>query len=179
MASRASSSFSIADSPSSGYAECASTSAGDHFETQCTFRRERQLVFGGLAIHQITRSARQISTRPIAPALLRSSPTTKSKAEIFHAFAQELLGGGDHGRNNALRVAGAASPDIFGVLARWKEGRDGVHVRRERHDGLAPGREDVEPPCLDVHALDAAAVRPRRASTDGRRDTTRPAIRCR
>ena len=61
--------------------------------------------------------------------------------------------------DDALGVAGAASPDVLVVLARGEERRHGIDVGGERDDQrLAPLGEDVEAPRLDFDALDAAAV---------------------
>lgn len=49
----------------------------------------------------------------------------------INSFAAETLRGGDLGGDDAFGVAGAAAVDASGVLGRWDEGRDGVHVRGE------------------------------------------------
>ena len=64
----------------------------------------------------------------------------------------------DHRRDDAFGVAGAAPPDMLGVLARRDERRHRIDVRRQRDaKTVAPLREHVEAARLHFHALHAAA----------------------
>ena len=70
---------------------------------------------------------------------------------------QKALDRLDHGRGDAVGVAGPAAPDEFVVLTRWDERRHGVHVCREHNLRLAPPCPDVVAAGLDFLSFDRAA----------------------
>ena len=139
----------------------------DDFVTQHALGRRGQLVFGGLAVDEVARAARVFGGGVGAGAVALFAHD-EQQAEIAHAGGQQAFGGDDHGGDDALGVGRAAAPDAVGVLARGKEGRHGVHVRRERDHRLAPLGEDVEAIALDRAALDASRRCARPGARDGR-----------
>ena len=99
---------------------------------------------------------RGFAAATFAPALLRSSPTTKSKSEICSAGVEKFFCGGNHRGDDSLRIAGTASPNEFGVFDRGKKRRDSIHVRRKRDDRLAPARKYIVAIWLDRDVFEAA-----------------------
>ena len=146
----------MADSPSSGYAECARRPVAVDFVAQNALGRESQLIFGGLAIDQEARTAR-IARGCKCSGAVAFFTDDEEQAEIFCARSEQLFGGADHGGNDAFGVGGAAAPDAIVVFARRKEGRHGVQMRGERDERGSPVREDVETMRLDGAAFDLAA----------------------
>ena len=116
--------------------------ARDQLVAQRAFRPKRELVFSGLAVDDVFRSARMLRgmMRAGAVALLADH---EQQPEIAHAFFEQALRRSDHRSDDALGVAGAASPDEFIVFARRHEGRHGIHVGRERDDRIAETGENV------------------------------------
>ena len=84
------------------------------------------------------RAPRGFAAATFAPALLRSSPTTKSNPKFVVAGVEKFFRSGDHRGDDAFRVARPAPPNKFRVFERRKERRHGIHVRGKRDDGLAP-----------------------------------------
>lgn len=65
-----------------------------------------------------------------------------------------MLGGAEHGGDDALHVTRAAAVDKLVILAGSEEGRHGVQVRGERHGRIvAEAGENVEPVLLDLDLL--------------------------
>ena len=150
---------------------------GADLVAQRALAAERELVFGGLAVDDVARAARRLGgfVGAGAVALLADH---EEQAEAAMAIFEQRLDGLDHAGDDALGVAGAASPDELVVLARGEEGRDGIDVGGEGDDQrLAPLGEDVEAARLDFDALDVAVVVARRGARGSRRGSCRRAPR--
>src|SRR5258708_2052830 len=130
----------------------------DELVSQGAFRAESELVFGGLAVNEESRAARLFGGSKGASAVALFADNEK-QSEIAAAVFEEPLGGGDHGGDDALGIAGSASPDALVIFARGEEWGNGVHVSRQGDvRTVAPLREDVEAARLDFHALDSASM---------------------
>ena len=114
-----------------------------------------------------------------APALLRSSPTTNSSARLVWPASSKFAHGEDHGRDDALGIASAASPDVLVVFARREERRHGVHVRGERDRWLAPPGENVVAPAARRGSARHGRHTARPSPTGGRRARRPSALRSR
>ncbi len=99
---------------------------------------------------------RGFAAATFAPALLRSSPTTKRSPKFVSARVEKFFCGGDHRGDDSLCVARTASPNEFSVFERRKKRRDSIHVRRKRDDRFAPARKYVVAIRLDRDAFKAA-----------------------
>src|SRR5580704_10983583 len=78
-----------------------------------------------------------------APALLRSSPTTKSKPKLRTPAASNFSAAAIMLAMMPLASA-EPTPDEIWIFAGCEEGRPGIHVRRQGDERDAPVREDVE-----------------------------------
>ena len=141
-------------------------SVGGDFVAQHSLCSERELVFSWLAIDQKYREPRGLAAATFAPALLRSSPTTKSSPKFVAPESRSFSAARNHRRDDAFRVAGAASPNEIGVFERREKRRDSIHVRRKGDDGLAPARKYIV-----AIWLDRACVRGGRNVRDARNDS--------
>ena len=126
----------------------------DDFETQRAFRPERQLVLGRFAVDDELRTPRVLRRRERARTVALLAHHEQQPDVALPGFEQ-LAHREDHGRDDALGIAGAASPNVLVILARRKERRHGVHVRGERDRWLAPPGEYVIAPRLHWHQLNA------------------------
>src|ERR1039458_2536018 len=80
-------------------------------------------------------------------------------SEVAYAAFEQRLGGGEHGGDDALGVARAASPDVVAVFTGGDERRHGIHVSGERDGGpVAPAGEDIGAVRLDFGTLGMAAI---------------------
>ena len=98
-----------------------------------------------------------------APALLRSSPTTKSKPKLRLPGFEELPGGRDHGGDDALGIAGAAAPDEVAIFAGRDERRDGIHVGGKYDNRVAEADKNVVALLLYRHFFNGAIELRRKA----------------
>ena len=96
-----------------------------------------RLVFGGLAVDDVSRAAR-IFGRVIGADAGTLFADDEEQAEIALAGLEQRFGGLDHASDDALDVAGAAAVNEFGILGRGEEGRNGIEVS---------GQRDVEAVC--------------------------------
>ena len=152
---------------------------GADFVAERALAAERELVFGGLAVDDVARSAGRrgrlcrrrrccAPRRPRRAARNRAAPSASRALDRF-----------DHAGDDALGVAGAASPDEIVVLAGGEERRHGIDVGGERDDQrLAPLGEDVEAPRFDFDALDVAVVKSGEGGEVVVEVDCRPAPRC-
>ena len=131
---------------------------GADFVAERALAAERELVFGGLAVDDVARAARRCGgfVGAGAVALLADH---EEQAEAAMAVFQQGFDGFDHAGDDALGVAGAASPDEVVVFAGGEERRHGIDVSGEGDDQrLAPLGEDVEAARFHFDALDVAVV---------------------
>ncbi len=112
---------------------------GDEFVAESAFGAESKLIFGGFAVDEEARAARGSSRGDGANAAALFSHNEKQR-EIACASREKRFGGGDHGGDDALGVAGAAAVDVGSIFARGEEGRNGVHVSGEGDVGFARRR---------------------------------------
>ena len=132
--------------------------AGADLVAERALAAERELVLGGLAVDDVARAAGRlggfVSARAVA--LLAHH---EEQPEAAVSRGEQRLDGLDHAGDDALGVAGAASPDEFVVLAGGEKRRHGIDVGGEGdHQRLAPLGENVEAPRFHFDALDAAVV---------------------
>ena len=116
---------------------------GDDLVAQRALGAERELVLGGLAVDEEVRAARRLGGGVGAGAVALLADD-EQQAEVAHARASSASAALIMDGDDALGVAGAASPDVLVVLARGEERRHGIDVSGERDSRLAPVREDVE-----------------------------------
>ena len=116
-----------------------------------------ELVLGGFAVDDVFRTAR-ISGRVISACAVSLLTDDEEQGKIPYALFEQALGGGDHRRDDALGVAGAAAPDEFVIDARGDPGRNGIHMSGERDDGIVEAGEDTPAVGLDLDFLDAAIM---------------------
>ena len=125
-------------------------SFGDHFDTQRSLGRDRDPVFGGLAIHQKFASRRVLVChfRAQAVALLADH---KEQSDV-NAFLVQPFRGCHLDGDDSLGVAGAASIHARSVFGRWNEWRDRIHVGGENNRGprlLGEHREHIAARAFD------------------------------
>ncbi len=61
----------------------------------------------------------------------------KQQADVARTLFQQAFDCANHRRNDALGIAGAASPDELVILAHSEEWRHGIDVRGERNSRFA------------------------------------------
>ena len=127
------------------------------FVAQRAFRTEGETVLGGLAIDEESRATGSCGGGFCSGAVAFFAHD-KQQPKISRARGEQFLRGGDHRRDDPLRVAGTAAPNEIAIFARTKKGRNGIHVRGERDDGLTPGGEDIVAIGFGGDTLDAAIV---------------------
>ena len=168
----ASTSLSIADSPSSGYAECAILPCA--VSTTCSepLLAKRQAVLGRFAIDHEARADRMLIRllRPDRVALLAHQKQQPHE----NARRAQLLSGDDLGRDDALGIARPATVNPRLIFRRRDERRHGIHVRGEnnlRPRMLRPGRQHVVALAFHRHLRES---NPRRVSSAQRKSPTGP-----
>src|SRR5258708_35711558 len=98
------------------------------FEAQRAFGTESEAVLGGLAIDEESRATGCCGGGSCAGTVALFAHD-KEEAEIARAGGEKFFCGGNHRRDNPLRVTGNAAPDKIAIFGRNKKGRDGIPVR--------------------------------------------------
>ncbi len=116
------------------------------------------LVFGRLAVDDKAGPARLLRRMECACAVLFLADD-EQQSEIGSPAFEQLFGRRDHGSDNALGIAGRASPNEFVILPGRKKWRHRVHMRRESDvRPLSELCENVEAMWLDLYPLNPPFV---------------------
>ena len=121
-------SFSIADSPNSGYAECAIRPLPMISKRRAPLDPSASLFSVGspLIRNFDPRGDLESGVRSDAIAFFADD---EKQGRVSDSRCQKSLDGVDHGGDDALGIAGATPPNVIVVFARGEEGRYGIDVR--------------------------------------------------
>src|SRR3977135_381658 len=115
------------------------------------------MIFGGFTVDEETRAAGRSGGGDGANAAALFADD-EQKCEIARATGEKRFGGGDHGGDDALGVAGAAAVNVGPIFARGEEGGNWVHVSREGDVGIAEREKEVVAARLRGLAIEASVV---------------------
>src|SRR5271165_3253976 len=95
------------------------------FVAQRAFAAHREFVLRRLAIDEVPAAA-ALARSYKGPSAIALLPDDEQQRQTAHAFRKQVLDGLNHGRDDALGVAGAAAPDPFAVVSRRVERWNGI-----------------------------------------------------
>src|SRR5579863_6954583 len=132
-------------------------SAGNQFIAQGTLGTEREMIFRGFSIDEKARASR-MRGGGLGSGAVAFFADHEEQCKIADSGSKKLFGCSNHGSDNALGIAGTATPQIILILAGGEKWRNGVHVGGKCDDGIAPENVHIVAIGLDSNAFDLAAI---------------------
>src|SRR5260370_18659558 len=104
------------------------------FVAQRAFRTESEAVLGGLAVDEKSRATGSCGGGS-GTGTVALFAHDKEEAEIARAGGEKFFCGGNHRRDNPLRVTGTAAPHAFATFRATKKGRKRSQLLASEDDG--------------------------------------------